>query len=75
MSDKACQILFMYSKNNTGPNIDLWEIPQFMVPASEKTVLNETKKLCLSDMSKNILYSYQKNLCTSFCLIRFCNLS
>ena len=41
--DKACGISFMYSKNNKGSNLDPWGTPQFMVPASEKTVPNETK--------------------------------
>ena len=41
--DKASWILFMYSKNSKGPNIDLWETQQFMVPASKNSVPNETK--------------------------------
>ena len=57
----------MYSKNNKGPFIDPWGTPQFMVPASEKTLPNETKITLLLDKSETILLSYLKNLCTSFC--------
>ena len=43
----------MYSENNKGPNIDPCGNPQFMVPASKKTVPNETKKiLTLTSLAK-----------------------
>ena len=42
--DRACGVSFIYSKNNKGLNIDPWGTRQFMVPVSQKTVSNETKK-------------------------------
>ena len=41
LSDRACGILSIYSKNNRYPNIDPWGTPQFMVPVSENTLPNE----------------------------------
>ena len=41
--DKACGISFIYSKNKKDLSIDLWGTLQFMAPAFEKTVPNETK--------------------------------
>ena len=41
--EKVCGISFMYSKNSIGLNIDPWVTLQYMVPASEKPVPNETK--------------------------------
>ena len=37
-------ISFIYRKNIKGPNIDPSETPQFMVPAAENMLSNETKK-------------------------------
>ena len=41
---RACGIYFVYFTNSKSFNIDPWETPQFIIPGSEKTVPNETKK-------------------------------
>ena len=45
--DRACEILFMYCKNNKDPNIDPWGTPEFMITSSQKIVLYKTKKAVL----------------------------
>ena len=73
--DRACEISFIYNKNNKGPNIDLWGTPQFMVPDSKNKLSNDARKeLCLRDKSKTTLLSYLKNLRISFCLRKLCDL-
>ena len=69
---RAFGMSFIYNRNNKSPNKDPWGTPQFMVLPLENALSNKSKK-ALSDKYETLLLLYLKILCTSFCLIKFCD--
>ena len=60
-------MLFIYNKDNKGPNIDPWETAQLIVPAYiQKHNLGWNKK-----DDETISFLYLKSQCASFCFIKF----